>query len=73
MRTIDVIEGINIISKYYDDLTDYDFGADRDSLYMFETDRPISNEDLVKLKELGWTQEKEIGFYEPTVTWCADI
>ena len=58
MNLKNIREGIDIISKYYDDPEGYHTGADHDQFYRWETDRPVSDEDKARLDELGWMYEE---------------
>ena len=55
--TKDVIAGMQILLPYYDKDDGYQTGADHDVIYMYATDRPVSEEDRAKLEALGWHQE----------------
>ncbi len=55
--TKDVIAGMQILMSYYDKPDGYHTGAKHDTLYMYATDRPVSEEDRTKLEALGWHQE----------------
>jgi hypothetical protein len=76
MSTRTVIEGMSILLPYYDNPNGFDVGADHDVIYMYGTDRPLSNEDLHKMKNLGWFQENclddgdfAVENYDPSKTW----
>lgn len=76
MTTVAVIEGIQILNKYRDK-QGYDLGAEHDVIYCFSTDRPVSEEDIVLLRSLGWTQEEvpedddgNPGPYDPEQGWA---
>ena len=57
MSTQDVIAGMQIILPYYDQADGgFNTGADHDVIYMYATDKPVSAEDIAKIKELGWFQ-----------------
>ena len=70
MKNEYIIEGMTIISKYYNKDNNYNVGAEHDILYLFETDKPVSKEDLKTLIDLGWTQE-EADFVDETFTIAA--
>lgn len=68
-----VIEGLNILCSYYDNPS-YQIGAEHDIIYVYPTDRPLSNEDVAKMIEFGWVQEDyvdefEVGNYNPEEGW----
>lgn len=51
-----LVEGIMILSKYFDKPDGYHIGAEHDIIYVFGTDKPVNDEDAAKLRELGWHQ-----------------
>ena len=51
-----VIRGLEIFNTYFDN-DSYCLGAEHDCLHVYGTDRHISVEDFLELKELGWRQE----------------
>lgn len=73
MKVQDIIAGIEILTPYYDNL-DYQIGAEHDQIYMYQTDTPVSDEDMTKLKELGWFQEGvEEDSYDVAESWSAFV
>lgn len=79
MNTQNLIAGITILQKYRDSSDGYDLGAEHDAIYAFPTDKPISQEDVAKLIELGWSQEDvecdefTVVNYDPEESWCAYV
>jgi len=74
MKTKDLMVGINILLKYYDNLDGWFVGCEHDQLYMFSTDKPVSPEDAQKLHELGWFQEGiEAPNYSLDESWSAFV
>lgn len=78
MTTDKIIAGINILSPYYAKPHGYNLGADHDVLYMYATERPVSEDDRRKLIELGWGQEAccvegeyKLEHYNPDESWSA--
>lgn len=79
MKINDFIEGIQILSKYYDKPNGYHIGAEHDVFYVYSTDRQVATEDLNKLCELGWFQDADTGdedefkpeHYDPEEGWQA--
>lgn len=53
-----LIAGMEILKKYYDKDW-YCVGTDSDIVRLFATDKPVSEEDRVKLIDLGWSQNTE--------------
>ena len=56
MSTKDVVTEMQILLQYYDHPDCNHTSAEHDVIYMSATDKPISAEDLAKLKELAWFQ-----------------
>lgn len=64
MTTSNIIEGLTILQKYYDNPDGYNVGADHDALYAFKTDLPVEPADLERLVQLGWIQEEIYDLYK---------
>lgn len=79
MKLDKLVEGITILSRYFDDPAGRHVGAEHDIIYVYETNNPVSDEDVVKLKELGWHQpevdEDDDGNapYDPEEGWGAFV
>lgn len=73
MKLRNFVDGINILRPYYDDPDGYHLGAEHDQFYMYATNRPVSDEDVKKLRELGWFQPDadEDDGYDPEDGWSA--
>lgn len=56
MNLKNFIEGLKILEKYYDDLSTPYIYVDGCTITIDPTDKLISEEDLVRLKELKWLQ-----------------
>ena len=78
MKTLDIIEGMWVLSKYYDGETNHII-PERDILYMYATDREVSSRDLDILVDMGWEQEDGvcdsdgkflIESYDVANSWC---
>lgn len=54
MTVKNVIEGLQILSKYQDN--EHFISADYDCIYVYAADKDISREDLEKLDDMGWHQ-----------------
>lgn len=81
MKTCDIVEGIQILAKYRDK-PGWDLGAEHDVIYCFNTDRPVTPEDLQRLVDLGWFQEDadydpsdgfKVENYDPEESWTAYV
>jgi|JI8StandDraft_1071087.scaffolds.fasta_scaffold598636_1 hypothetical protein len=83
MKTPKIIEGLTILQKYRDEPDGFHTGAEHDCIYAFQTSKPLSQEDLARMIELGWFQEdtdygddEETGgdfaakHYDPEESWC---
>lgn len=72
--TAAIIEGMNILSTYYSDKGAYKVGAEHDQIYMFATEEPVSEDDIKRLRELGWFQEfidhEDGDEYDPGESWA---
>jgi len=71
------IKGLQILQPYYDK-DGYDIGAEHDVFYAYKTARRLSDEDVKKMRELGWFQEavpsnedNTPGPYDPEEGWTA--
>jgi hypothetical protein len=79
MKMNDVIEGLQILQKYFDDPNGYNTAAEHDQIFVYPTNKPVSPEDVARLRELGWFQPDagsrgvEAGKepYEPEDGWTA--
>ena len=83
MRTSEIIEGMSILLKYYDNPNGYHTGVENDVLFMYTTDRPVSEPDILRLIELGWLQDEVVfrgddgeilvEHYDPKESWICHI
>jgi hypothetical protein len=65
MKLSELLQGIQILSTYYDDPDGYHVGAEHDVLYLYATDRPLSAEHVARMLALGWFQESGATDDEP--------
>ncbi len=67
------IDGLNILLPYYKDGYGYHIGAEHDQFYAYQTDRPLTSEDVQKMRDLGWFQpdDEEEPTYDPEDGWTA--
>lgn len=56
MKLGNLVQGITILQKYFDEPDGHHCGADHDIFYIYPTNKPVSDEDVGKLKELNWFQ-----------------
>lgn len=68
------IEGCKILQPYYDKPNGYHLGAEHDQIYVYATEKPLSDEDVAKMRDLGFFQpdcsEEE---YDPKDGWSAFV
>lgn len=57
MKTRDIIEGLQTLMPFYENKDGFNTGAEHDILYAYPTDKPLSDEAIDKMIELGWHQE----------------
>jgi hypothetical protein len=74
-----LIQGLQIFQKYYDE-DGYDTGAEHDQFYAYSTDKPLSEEDLKKVVDMGWFQpdvdhedDFQVSDYDPTEGWSTYV
>lgn len=78
MNTRKLIEGLEILQGYRNEPDGFHIGCEHDTLYAYETDRPLSQEHISKMIKLGWCQENpesddgfEVKHYDPEESWVA--
>ncbi len=71
MRLGNFREGLEILTRYFNDPDGYHIGAEHDQIYIYATNRPLSEEDVAKMVELGWFQDElpEDAPYDPEEGW----
>jgi len=74
MKLSNLIEGLQILSKYYRDDGSH-IGAEHDELYAYETHRRLEPDDVDRMAELGWIQH-DVNWegpesYDQTASWVA--
>lgn len=75
MNLRNFMAGLEILRPYFDDPDGYHLGAEHDQIFVFATDQPVSDEDVAKLRELGWIQPDlgEDAPYDPAESWSAFV
>ena len=82
MKTIDIILGLQTLMPFYNDQNGFNTSTDRDLLFCYPTDKPLSDEALDKMIELGWFQDHpERNYkedysrkdYRPDETWVSSL
>lgn len=57
MKLSELAQAIQILSTYYDDPDGYHVAAEHDQIFLYATDRPLSEADVARMLALGWWQE----------------
>lgn len=74
MNMQSLIEGLTLVNSYNNDPTGYGVSADHDLIYAFATDRPMTTDDVQRMRDLGWFQmEAPEDEYDPRESWCAYV
>lgn len=65
------IAALETAAPYYDNRDGYHIGAEHDQFYLYATDRPMSDEDVEKMRSLGWFQPgiADDEPYDPAESW----
>lgn len=73
MNLANLIEGLAILSKYFNDPSGYYVQADHDVIYITATNIPVQLRDVELLYELGFFQKGEdtLDSYDPDKDWQA--
>lgn len=74
MKLSNFIDGLLTLKPYYEKPDGFHIGAEHDQFYAYATDRPLSDEDASKMRELGWFQpdtDGEDAPYDPAEGWSA--
>lgn len=77
MKLSRFIEGLKTLQPYYDNGDGHHIGAEHEQFYAYPTKRPLTPEDVQKMRDLGWHQEfedeeeneKEDPEYDPEAVW----
>ena len=64
------IRGIQIASKYYDDMNKHHIASEHDIFYLCATDREMSEDDVAEMKSLGWFQPESRKEYSVEEAWA---
>jgi len=79
MNMSDFLAGIAILRTHYVTPDGYNLGAEHDVIYAYSTDTPLSDEEVKKMRELGWFQEdverdeEENALYDSEEGWAAYV
>ena len=66
--------GLDYFSQYYTDPSGHHLAAGHDQIYLYSTDRPMSEEDVATVKKLGWFQDNTPGDeYSPDDGWSCFV
>ena len=81
MKLSNLIAGLEILKGHFNKDC-YSVGADNDIIYVYETDTPLTPEEVVKMVELGWFQYESPTdangnftpeYYDQERTWAAYV
>lgn len=62
-RTTNIIKGMQILLPYYGEPErGFHTAAEHDVIYMYPTDKPVSEDDMITLGELGWRASDSDGW-----------
>ena len=75
MKLSNFIEGLKTLQPYYKDGDGYHIGAEHDQFYAYQTERPLTTEDVQKMRALGWFQpdQDDDAEYNPEDGWSAFV
>lgn len=79
MSLKDFLEGVAIIQAFYDEPGGYHLGAEHDQIYLYATTKPMDEDSVKKLRELGWFQVGAVDdgegdvVYDPSASWSAFV
>ncbi len=73
MKLSNFIEGLKTLQPYFTNGDGYHIGAQHDQFYVRQTDRPLTDEDVQKMRSLDWFQPGQEGDapYDPEEGWSA--
>ena len=73
MKLSNFIEGLKTLQPYYEGGDGYHIGAEHDQFYAYKTDKPLTQEDVQKMRVLGWFQsgQDDGTEYDPEDGWTA--
>lgn len=73
MKLNNFIEGLKTLQPYYKDGDGYHIDAAPDQVYAYQTDLPLTLEDVQKMRDLGWFQpgQGDGAEYNPEIGWSA--
>jgi hypothetical protein len=77
MKMSNLIAGLQLLQSYFTDPDSDNTGVGYEILYVYATDKPLSEDDVKKLQDLGWHQpeveEDDDGNspYDPEERWGA--
>ncbi len=76
MNLNNLIEGIQILQKYYNTPGGYHVSSWHETICLYATDRPLNQVDSERMLELGWNQEnysEDDGEYDVEEGWYAYV
>ena len=73
MKLSNFVEGLKTLQPYYNGGDGYHIGAEHDQFYCYQTDKPLTPEDVQKMRDLGWFQpeHEDSDEYDQQEGWSA--
>lgn len=72
MKIGNLIDGLLVLREHYNGRDGYHIGAEHDQFYAWVTDTPLSEEEVTKMRSLGWFQpDSDDEEYNPEDSWSA--
>jgi hypothetical protein len=79
MKLSNFVQGLMILTAYYEGADGYHLGAEHDIIYAYPTDTPMGMEAVKRMIELGWFQSDfdgedfTVNDYDPEDGWAAYV
>lgn len=80
MNLKDLLTGIQVLQPYYEKPDGYHLSAEHDQIWLHSTDRPLSPEDVQKMIDASWWQERsdysegfKVTDYDPGESWTGYV
>ena len=72
MNLISFITGLQILLPHYHKQDDYVMAAEHDTIYLYNTDTPLTESEVKKMTDLGWYQDNTVD-YDQSKDWIAYV
>lgn len=79
MKLDNIILGLEILKPYYVDPNGYHMNAEHDEIHLAATNKPLTEADAQRMRDLGWFQEDADNNeatpppYDPEDGWSAFV